>query len=39
MSVQDFRLFDTHLHIIDNNFPLIPNNGYMPDTFTCEETG
>lgn len=37
MSFQDFNLFDAHLHIIDNRFPLIPNNGYLPDTFTCED--
>lgn len=33
---QDFKLFDTHLHIIDSRFPLVPNNGYLPDEFTCE---
>lgn len=37
MSFQDFKLFDTHLHIIDNRFPLVPNNGYLPDAFTCED--
>ncbi len=37
MPVQDFKLFDTHLHIIDDRFPLIPNNGYLPDPFTCED--
>ena len=37
MSFQGFKLFDTHLHIIDNHFPLIPNNGYLPDPFTCED--
>jgi len=31
------RLFDSHFHIIDPRFPLIPNNGYLPDTFTCED--
>ena len=31
------RLFDSHLHIIDSRFPLIPNNGYLPDAFTCED--
>lgn len=36
MAIQDFRLFDTHLHIIDNRFSLVPNNGYLPDEFTCE---
>ena len=37
MTSQDFKLFDTHLHIIDNRFPLVPNNGYLPDEFTCED--
>jgi len=37
MSFQSFNLFDTHLHIIDNKFPLVPNNGYLPDAFTCED--
>lgn len=36
MTAQDFRLFDTHLHIIDSRFPLVPNNGYLPEEFTCE---
>lgn len=29
-----YRLFDSHLHIIDEHYPLIPNNGYTPDSFT-----
>lgn len=37
MTFQEFKLFDTHLHIIDNRFPLVPNNGYLPDAFTCED--
>ena len=37
MPFQDFKLFDTHLHIIDNRFPLVPNNGYLPTPFTCED--
>jgi len=27
-------MFDAHFHIIDSNFPLIENNGYMPEPFT-----
>lgn len=30
-------IFDSHLHIIDNRFPLIANNGYLPPEFTCED--
>lgn len=37
MSFQNFKLFDTHLHIIDNCFPLLPNNGYLPEIFTCDD--
>jgi predicted TIM-barrel fold metal-dependent hydrolase len=36
MIFKDFRLFDAHLHIIDSRFPLVPNNGYLPDEFNCE---
>lgn len=30
----DYPLFDSHLHIIDKKYPLVPNNGYVPDAFT-----
>ena len=30
-------MFDSHFHIIDKAFPLIPNNGYMPDAFSCDD--
>lgn len=30
-------LFDAHFHIIDRRFPLIENNGYLPDEFTCAD--
>jgi len=33
----DFPLFDAHFHIIDPNFPLIENQGYMPNFFTCDD--
>lgn len=29
-----YKLFDSHLHIIDERFPLIANSGYKPDSFT-----
>jgi predicted TIM-barrel fold metal-dependent hydrolase len=35
LSLKEYKLFDTHLHIIDSRFPLVPNNGYLPDEFTC----
>lgn len=31
------KLFDAHLHIIDRRFPLTPNNGYLPDEFSCSD--
>jgi predicted TIM-barrel fold metal-dependent hydrolase len=37
LSAQESKLFDAHLHIIDNRFPLVPNNGFLPDEFTCDD--
>lgn len=31
------RLFDAHLHIIDARFPLVPNQGFVPEPFTCAD--
>lgn len=31
------KIFDAHLHIIDQRFPLIPNQGYLPDYFSCAD--
>lgn len=28
-------IFDSHFHIIDGRFPLAPNDGYLPDDFSC----
>lgn len=33
---KDFKLFDSHFHIIDQRFPLERNNGYLPEPFTCD---
>jgi len=30
-------LFDAHFHIIDPRFPLVPNNGFMPQKFTAAD--
>lgn len=35
-DLQQFKVFDSHFHIIDRRFPLVPNNGYLPDDFPCE---
>ena len=31
-----FPLFDAHFHIIDDRFPLVPNQGYLPEPFTTD---
>jgi len=31
------QIFDSHLHIIDPAFPLVPNNGFLPDPFTAKD--
>ena len=30
-------IFDSHLHIIDAAHPLIPNHGFLPDPFSCDD--
>ncbi|PLW83841.1 2-pyrone-4,6-dicarboxylate hydrolase [Kineobactrum sediminis] len=30
-------LFDSHFHIINYEFPLVSNNAYIPDQFTCAD--
>lgn len=35
--MEHFPLFDAHFHIIDDRFPLTPNQGYLPDVFTCDD--
>lgn len=37
MAAANHKVFDAHLHIIDDHYPLIANNGYLPDAFTCED--
>jgi predicted TIM-barrel fold metal-dependent hydrolase len=31
------KYFDCHFHIIDKKFPVVPNQGFMPDQFTAED--
>lgn len=31
------KIFDSHFHIIDSHFPLIENQGYIPNTFTSDD--
>ncbi|HBG07939.1 MAG: 2-pyrone-4,6-dicarboxylate hydrolase [Geobacteraceae bacterium GWC2_58_44] len=35
MDKGNFKIFDSHFHIIDKRFPLVANNGYLPDELTC----
>ena len=34
--MSETRFFDAHLHIIDPRFPLIENQGFLPEPFDCE---
>lgn len=29
------KVFDSHFHIIDKRFPLVADDGYLPDDFSC----
>ncbi len=31
------KYFDCHFHIIDKKFPVVANQGFMPDAFTAED--
>jgi len=33
MNLPAGKLFDSPLHIIDSRFPLVANQGYVPETF------
>jgi predicted TIM-barrel fold metal-dependent hydrolase len=35
--IGNYRIFDSHLHIIDHRFPLVANNGFVPEHFDCED--
>lgn len=32
-----YKIFDSHLHIIDPKFPLVPNQSYVPPPFTVAD--
>lgn len=34
---EKFKIFDSHFHIIDDRYPLVANQGYLPDNFTCAD--
>ncbi|NQZ33252.1 MAG: amidohydrolase family protein [Oceanospirillaceae bacterium] len=33
--LNEYPIFDSHMHIIDKRFPLVANNGYLPPEFDC----
>jgi len=35
--LRSLPLFDAHFHIVDARFPLVRNQGYLPEEFPCEE--
>lgn len=35
--LNQFEMFDSHFHIIDHQFPLIPNHGFLPNEFTSDD--
>lgn len=35
--MRGYGIFDAHLHVIDPRFPLVPNEGYLPEPFTTGE--
>jgi predicted TIM-barrel fold metal-dependent hydrolase len=35
--LNEYQLFDSHLHIIDARYPLVANSGYIPDSFTAND--
>ncbi|MBV1909400.1 MAG: amidohydrolase family protein [Kangiellaceae bacterium] len=37
MANSPVKLFDSHFHIIDNRYPLIRNNGYLPEPYLDQD--
>ena len=37
METRQFNVFDAHFHIIDPRFPLVPNNGYLPERYIVRD--
>lgn len=31
------RIFDAHLHTINQHFPLVANQGYLPEKFSVDQ--
>lgn len=37
MTIPEFRIFDSHFHIISSHFPLVPNDNFVPDYFSIDD--
>lgn len=37
MPFKPDAIFDAHFHVIDPRFPLVPNQGYLPDRYTVSD--
>lgn len=37
IDLSSITVFDGHMHIIDKKFPLVENNGFLPDEFTSND--
>ncbi|MBL0225232.1 MAG: amidohydrolase family protein [Geobacteraceae bacterium] len=37
LQLKRLPLFDSHFHIVDRRFPLVPNQGYLPGELTCKD--
>jgi predicted TIM-barrel fold metal-dependent hydrolase len=37
VAPRGLAVFDSHLHVIDPRFPLVANQGYLPEPFTVED--
>ena len=36
-NFEQFKIFDSHFHIIDQRFPIVPNQGYLPENFSAQD--
>lgn len=37
MNISEFKVFDAHFHIIDPRFPMVPNQGYLPERYIVRD--
>ena len=37
VTLPEVAIFDAHFHVIDPRFPLVPNQGYLPEPFTVAD--